>query len=156
MVRKLTAFAVVVAIGSLHTSLAAQAAGDQFHKIKLLVNTGTKPAETDVTLRLENDRVVLTARDGGAELKSLPYKHIKSAEYSYSKSPRWKSGIGAAVAVGLFALPIFFMKGKKHWLTVHGEGDFALLRLDKNNYKIILPAFEARSGVTVETVAEQM
>ena len=54
----------------------------------------------------------------------------------------------------MFALPLFFMKGKKQWLTIGGEGDFALLQLDKSNYKIILPAFEARSGIRVVTVAD--
>ena len=69
--------------------------------------------------------------------------------------PRWKSGIGLAVAFGIFALPVFFMKGKKHWLTIAAEGDFAVLRLDKNNYRIILPTFEARTGKRVEAVAEE-
>jgi hypothetical protein len=47
------------------------------------------------------------------------------------------------------------MKGKQHWLTIQAENDFAVLQLDKSNYKIILPAFEARTGVRVETVAEE-
>lgn len=158
MVRRCIAATVAVALASCSTSaLYAQArvGADQFHKVKLMVNTGDKPAETDVTLFLEPDRLVVRSKAGGAELKSFPYSAVKAAEYSYSKSPRWKSGVGAAVAVGIFALPIFFMKGKKHWLTIHAENDYALLRLDKGNYKIILPAFEARTGVKVETVAEE-
>jgi hypothetical protein len=130
-------------------------AADQFQKVKLMVNTGEKPTPTDVILRLEDDKMIIRSKAGGAELKSFPYASIKTAEYSYSKSPRWKSGIGAAVAVGIFALPIFFMKGKKHWLTIAAEGDYALMQLDKGNYKIILPAFESRSGVKVVTVAEE-
>jgi len=137
------------------SSLLAQTASDQFHKVKLMVNTGERPAETDVVLRLEQDRVSIRSKRGGADLKTFPYTTIKSAEYGYSKSPRWKSGIGAAVAVGVFALPIFFMKGKKHWLTLQTADDYAMLRLDKANYKIILPAFETRSGVKVETVADE-
>ena len=133
----------------------AQRAADQFHRVKLMVNTGDKPAATDVTLLLEEGKLLIRAKNGGAELKSFDYVDIKSAEYSYSKSPRWKSGIGAAVAVGIFALPVFFMKGKKHWLTVRTKGNYALMQLDKGNYKIVLPAFEARSGVKVETVAEE-
>ncbi len=60
-----------------------------------------------------------------------------------------------AIAVGVFALPVFFMKGKKHWLTIAVEKDFAVLRLDKKNYKLILPTFEARTGRRVEAVAEE-
>ncbi len=87
--------------------------------------------------------------------KSFPYESIKSAEYSNSKHPRWKAGIGAAIAVGVFALPLFFMKGKKHWLTIKTGDDYAILRLDKDNYKIILPTFEARTGKKVETVEDE-
>lgn len=133
----------------------AQRAADQFHRVKLMVNTGDKPAATDVVLRLEEGRLVIRSRDGAADLKTFAYADIKTAEYSYSKSPRWKSGIGVAVAVGIFALPLFFMKGKKHWLTVQTNDDYAMMQLDKQNYKIILPAFEARSGIKVEAVAEE-
>jgi hypothetical protein len=153
--RKITAVALVLSFALNVSSLIAQEAADQFHKAKLMVNTGDKPAATDAIIRLEKDRLVIRSKTGGADLKAFPYDEIKSAEYSYSKSPRWKSGAAAALAVGVFALPLFFMKGKKHWLTVTAGKDFAVLQLDKGNYKIILPALEARSGVKVETVAEQ-
>lgn len=150
--KRTTAVALILTLAA---PVGAQTKGaDQFQKVKLMVNTGEKPTATEVILRLEEGELVIRSKEGGAELKSFPYTSIKSAEYSYSKSPRWKSGIGAAVAVGIFALPIFFMKGKKHWLTIGVEGDYALMQLDKGNYKMILPAFEARSGVKVVTVAE--
>jgi hypothetical protein len=133
----------------------AQPAADQFHNIKLMVSTGEKASPTDAVLVLDKDRLLLQSKNGRATLKSFPYTSIKSAEYSYSKSPRWKSGAVAALAVGVFAIPLFFMKGKRHWLTVGAEGDFALMQLDKSNYKIILPAFEARTGFKVVTVAEE-
>lgn len=156
MLQRTTTSILVGAVLLNHVNVLAQTrAADQFQKVKLLVNTGEKPVETDVVLRLEEDRLVVRSKAGATELKVFPYSAIKAAEYSYSKSPRWKSGAAAAVVVGVFALPVFFMKGKKHWLTVTGEKDFALLRLDKGNYKIILPAFEARSGVKVVAVAEE-
>jgi hypothetical protein len=147
--------ALAILLSALLLIQPVQRAADQFHRVKLMVNTGDRPAATEVILRLEDERLVIRSKNGGAELKSFAYAVIKSAEYSYSKSPRWKSGIGAAVAVGIFALPIFFMKGKKHWLTIHAGDDYAMLQLDKGNYKIVLPAFEARSGIRVETVAEE-
>jgi hypothetical protein len=129
-------------------------AADTFTNIKLIVNTGDKGEEQDAVLRFESDRLVVFSTSG-VVLKTLPFAEIKSAEYSYSKSPRWKSGIGAAIAVGVFAIPIFFMKGKKHWLTIAGEKDFAVLRLDKNNYRLILPTFETKTGKRVEALADE-
>ncbi len=149
MFRRAAALAVLA-------SLLAQAvaSADTFRNVKLMVNTGEKAEEQDAVLHFGEDAVTVYGK-GGAILKTFKYADIKGGEYSYSKSPRWKSGIGAAIAVGVFALPVFFMKGKKHWLTIAAEKDFAVLRLDKKNYKLILPAFEARTGKTVEAVAEE-
>jgi hypothetical protein len=55
----------------------------------------------------------------------------------------------------IFVSPLFlFTSGKKHWLMVQGDGDYALLQLDKSNYKMALGAFEARSGKKVELVED--
>ena len=147
--RRAAALAVLVSL--LGQSVAS---ADTFRNVKLMVNTGEKAEEQDAVLHFGDDALTVYGK-GGAILKTFKYADIKGGEYSYSKSPRWKSGIGAAIAVGVFAIPVFFMKGKKHWLTIAAEKDFAVLRLDKKNYKLILPAFEARTGKTVEAVAEE-
>lgn len=148
-------FVVALSLAALFVYLPPVAyAADQFSNIKLMVNTGDKADEQDAVLRIEDEALVIRSK-GGTILKTLPYATMKSMEYSYSKSPRWKSGAAMAVAVGIFALPLFFMKGKKHWLTTVSGEEFALLRLDKNNYKIIIPALEAKTGMKVETVAEE-
>lgn len=90
----------------------------------------------------------------------VPYSKITSATYSRSEHPRWKSGAGVAVAVGVFAIPVFFMKGKKHWFTIQFEGveerpeNFVYLRLDKDNYRQIIAAFQAQTEVDVEWIEE--
>ena len=132
----------------------ALVSADTFTNVKLMVNTGEKAEDQDAILRFEEDALVVYGR-GRTALKRLAYADITGAEYSYAKSPRWKSGIGLAIAFGVFALPVFFMKGKKHWLTIAADKDFAVLRLDKKNYKLILPTFEARTGKRVETVSEE-
>lgn len=149
---RLTRLVASVIVAALFTQSLAVA--DTFTNVKLMVNTGEKAEEQDAVLRFEDTALIIYGR-GGTPLKTLAYADIRGAEYSYSKSPRWKSGIGVAIAVGIFALPVFFMKGKKHWLTIAAEQDFAVLRLDKKNYKLILPTFEARTGKRVETVSEE-
>jgi hypothetical protein len=128
---------------------------EEFGKIKLLTSQGDKTKEKDAILVLDNDRLVVRDRKGGAEMKTLSYSDIQTAEYSYSKHPRWKEGIGVAIAVGVFAAPLFFMKGKKHWLTLQTEDDYAILRLDKKNHDLVRLAFESRSGIRVDTVGEK-
>ena len=71
------------------------------------------------------------------------YKSFIGGEYSYSKSPRWKSG--------LFISPFLFLSsGKKHWLLVKTTDDYVMLRLDKNNYKLIIAEWETKTGLRVE------
>jgi hypothetical protein len=101
-------------------------------------------------IHLYDDRIEVLTHGKKETLKSLPYAEIKEAQYSFSKSPRWKSGAGAAVAIGIFAIPLFFMKGKKHWLTIQVEGDYVVLKLDKKIFRELIVAFEAKSGIEVE------
>jgi hypothetical protein len=120
-----------------------------------MVQQDGKTESPDAVLVLEPDKLVIESKKTKAPIKSLPYASIKSAEYSYAKSPRWKSAIGLSIVCIVCGVATAFMKGKKHWLTIGGTGEFAVIQLDKNNYKIILTAFQAKSGITVETLAEE-
>lgn len=151
----------------------------EFGDINLLVPKKKGVEQPAVQLRLEADTLIIEARKSGDVLKQFQYSTIKSAEYSHSKHPRWKEGVGAAavgttavgVALGVsmigalgfiapfVAVPLFLktarMKGKKHWLTIKTESDYAVLRLDKSNYRLLIPALETRAAIKVETVAEK-
>ncbi len=137
---------------------------DVFDKVEMLSIRGDKADKVSVRLRLEADSLILESRKTGTVLKNFKYSDIKSAEYSYSKHPRWKAGVGTAagslLAGPLFilalpvAIPLAFSKSKKHWLTIKGEQDYVVLKLDKNNRKVILPAFEVRSHIKVEALGE--
>ena len=105
-------------------------------------------------LLFEEEHLAILDKEDRSTRKNFGYKVIQSAEYSYSKAPRWKSGGALAIAVGVLAIPLFFFKGKKHWLTIQGGEDFAVLHLDKKNYKAIIAALETKTGVNVETVEE--
>jgi len=137
---------------------------DVFDKVEMLSIRGDKADKVSVRLRLEADSLILESRKTGTVLKNFKYSDIKSAEYSYSKHPRWKAGVGTAagslLAGPLFilalpiAIPLAFSKSKRHWLTITGEQDYVVLKLDKNNRKVILPAFEVHSHIKVEALGE--
>jgi hypothetical protein len=92
--------------------------------------------------------------------KTFLYTDIKSAEYSYSKNPRWKTGLGLGAASIIFpplllvAIPVGFTKHRRHWLTVRTENDYAVLKLSKSTRKLFMPTFETKSGVKIEAVGE--
>jgi len=120
---------------------------ETFSKSKISLTVEDKTRESDVIVRYEPNALVIVDPKRGGATKTFPYGDLKGAEYSYAKNPRWKTAI--------FVSPLFlFTSGKKHWFLVQGEGDYALLHLDKSNYRLILGAFEARTGLKVETVAD--
>ena len=90
----------------------------------------------------------------------ITYDAITSITYSKSKHPRWKAGAALLIPLSVFAIPFFFMKGKKHWLSVtfaqvsqHPDG-FIYVRLDKNNYQQIIAAIEGQIGIAVDRIVE--
>ena len=152
---KITAVLFILLLSS-QPSLLSQAQGPTlFQKVKWLMPSGKKSKEISVTLWFAEDKLVIRSDLGGRDVKSFPYTAIRRGDYSYSKHPRWKSGIGAAIVVGIFAVPVFFMKSKKHWLTVQTENDYAVLRLHKKNFLNVRAVFETMTGLKVETVGEK-
>ena len=126
-----------------------------FQKVRYLQDIGGKTREIKAHLVVADESIQVRMEKSQQVLQEIPYTDIKSVTYSRSKHRRWKSGIGAAVVGGVLAAPLFFMKGKKHWLTVEAGEDQLGLRLDKNNYDVILDALEDKSGLDVEMIIEE-
>ena len=138
----------------------AQTNVETFEKVELLVPNGEKISEKSVRLLFLQDELRIEAIADKKVLKTFKYAEIEDAEYSYSKNPRWKTGLGLGAASVLFppliliAIPIGFSKHRRHWLTVRSANDYAVLKLSKSNRKLILPAFETKTGVSVQGKGE--
>ena len=120
----------------------------------MMVTKGEDTKEENSTLTFGEKTFKITSRKNASVSKEFNYKDIKAADYSFSKKPMWKTGVTTAIFIGIFALPFFFMKSKAHWLTVRSEKDFAVLKLEKDNYRQILAEMETH-GIKVETVKEE-
>jgi hypothetical protein len=134
-----------------------------YKKVDLYLSKGGEAEDYDARLIFHPATGMMSVtgeNDPDFVYTAIPYSAIQSASYSNTETPRWKAGAGAALVVGIFALPLFFMKGKKHWLTVVFEGvpehpeNGLLLRLDKSNFAQIIGTFEGQTGVTVERIVE--
>jgi hypothetical protein len=134
---------------------AAQTNTAVFEKIELLVPSGEKIREKSVRLRFLETELQIQSASDNLVYKTFKYADIKDAEYSYSKNPRWKTGLGLGAASIIFppllliAIPIGFSKHRRHWLTIKTDNDYAVLKLSKSNRKLVLPAFETKTGVNV-------
>ena len=149
--------AILLAAIILNALLPAAAQTDiaVFEKVELLLPNGGKIRDRGVRLLFLTDVLQIEATADRRILKTFKYADIADAEYSYSKNPRWKTGLGLGAASVIFppllliAIPIGFTKHRRHWLTVRTGNDYAVLKLSKNNRKLILPAFETKTGVNV-------
>jgi len=129
-----------------------------FKKVDFFEMEGEDEKKRDARLVLDPVLEVLTLSDEkkGAEkvtYASIPYTHITKIVYERSAHRRYKSG--------LFVTPwLLFSKGKKHWLTVEFKDvaqfpqGFVYVRLDKENYRRVLSALEAGTGLEIEEIIE--
>ena len=161
---RVTAVCLVVGLATL-PSIASGAVNPLYWKrVDFYITHEGKPEKFDARLILDPTTRMITVADEkhpeAFAFASIPYDALTSVTYSYSKHPRWKTGAALLIPLTVFALPFFFLKGKKHWLAVtfegvpdHDEG-FLYLRLDKNNYLQIIAAIEGQTGLPVERLGE--
>lgn len=133
---------------------------DSFENIELIQSDGKNLREIDVRVVFDKDSMTIVSRKDGSTVKQWKYAEIRSAEYSYTKNPRWKTGLGLGAASLVFpllllvAIPIGFTKHRRHWVTVRTDQDYALLKVGKGIRKVFLPAFETRTSVKIEALGD--
>ena len=131
-----------------------------FENIELIEPNGDNLRETSVRVIFDENAMRLISRSNGAVLKEWNYDTIKSAEYSYTKNPRWKTGLGLGAAGVLFpplwliAIPIGFTKHRRHWVTIRTGDDYAVLKVGKGVRKVFMPAFETRTSVQIKALGD--
>lgn len=78
---------------------------------------------------------------------------IKSVLYERTSKPRYAAGL-------LIAWPLLFTKSKSHYLTVQydpgngAEAQYAIVKLDKNNYRDVLASIETTLNTKVQRTEE--
>ena len=132
----------------------------RFDNIEMLQPDEDKVHETSVRVEFDDDAMRIISRSNGSVIKEWPYTSVKSAEYSYTKNPRWKTGLGLSVAAIAFppllfiAIPIGFTKHRRHWVTIRTENDFAVLKVGKGVRKVFMPTFETRTAVQINALGD--
>ena len=156
MTTRLTATALLFVI--IGTSVTVAADAIIFKKVDFFEMRGDDEKKWNARLELDPEAKILTLADekNGIEKATyavIPYSQINKIVYERSAHRRYKSGL-------LVTPWLLFSKGKKHWLTIefHDVADqpqgFVYIRLDKNNYRRIIAALEAGTGLEVEEIIE--
>ncbi len=89
-----------------------------FTKIKYMQPVGDKATEIKAKLTLTNQSIGAYNAKTGETLNKVLWGDLKLLTYSKSKHPRWKTGVGLFPWLSAMAIPFFFLKRNKHWLTV--------------------------------------
>ena len=143
-----TACALALVFNLSGAVLAQSKVTDQFKDVKYVKTAEKKADEIEGELEIDKQNGGIRFLSKGSELVKVEKPQVTSLLYERTSRPRYVSGL-------LLAWPLLFTKGKKHFLTIQykngaGQGEFALLHLDKSNYQAILAAVEAATGVKVE------
>lgn len=151
---------ILIALAANTIAVQARASVTFFDNIEMLQPEGERTRETDVRIVFEEKSMRVLAKSNGAVLKEWNYDTIKSAEYSYTKNPRWKTGLGLGAAslllppLLLIAIPIGFTKHRRHWVTIRTEDDYAVLKVGKGVRKLFMPAFETHTSVPIKALGD--
>lgn len=156
MTKRITITALMFVVAA--TSIAVAADPIIFKKVDVFEMQGDSEKKRDARLELDPEARVLTLADekwgvAKATYAIIPYSQITKIVYERSAHRRY--------ATGLLVSPfLWFSKGKKHWLTIEftdvanlPEG-YVYVRLDKKNYRRILSALGAATGLEVEQIIE--
>ena len=87
---------------------------ETFTKATLDLQVDGKMKEIDADVKFDKNAFVVIERKDGTPIKTFSYSNIRSGEYSFGKSPRWKTA--------LLVSPLFlFTSGEKHWFMVESD-----------------------------------
>jgi hypothetical protein len=132
--------------------VATAAFGQDFNKAQYYSNAAPGQKKADPvkgTLRFDTAAQELQFRKASGEtVLAVKKANIKSITYERAAKPRYAAGL-------LVAWPLLFTKSKSHFLTVQyddekGQGHYAIVKLDKSNFRDALASIEAQTGKRIE------
>lgn len=137
----LTLILQLIAISAL-----GQTAGADY-EVELLTNpnAGRKDTrEVNAVLVFEKDGIRIQSRRSSEIFKEFRYSDIRSAEHSYSRKPKSQMSERTMLALTLLSgMPLFLLakEKEKHWVIVATDDDFAVMKIENDNYRLIRMEF---------------
>lgn len=108
-------------------------------------NTGGKDTrEVNAVLVFEENALKIVSRRKKENFKEFKYSDIKYVEHSYSKSPLSTDSTKSVIIALLIANPFLYTEKEKHWLTILTQNDFAVLKIENDNWRLLKMEFLVR------------
>lgn len=125
------------------------------YEVEILRNIGKDTREFNSKLSFGEDGLKIVSSRDATVYSEMKYSDIQTAEYSYSKKPAVSTATKIIVSAffPLISLPLYFLRKKIHWMTIKTDSDFAILKLERDNYKQIKAELEKRN-IKIENIKE--
>lgn len=145
-------FALALAFAAVVCTTAMAQSFDKTQYLKTASPDKKKGATVGGSVAFTDAQLAFVSSKGTPEL-TIANPNIKNILYERTATPRYTEAV--------LLSPLFvFSKSKKHYLTIQyadasGGSQYAILRLDKSNYREVLAAAEATTGKKVERAEEK-
>ena len=117
-------------------------------EVELLMNpnAGRKDTrEVNAVLVFEADGIRVQSRRSKEVFKKFSYSDIRSAEHAFRRRSPYRMSRGTAIALTVLSgMPIFLLAARekeKHFLIVATDDDYAVLKIENDNYRLIRMEF---------------
>jgi hypothetical protein len=118
------------------------------YEVETLMNPnkgGKDTREVNAVLVFEKDSVkIISRRKKNLVYKDFNFKDIKYVEHSFSKTPFMSAATKAAFFTLVTGFPLFYSENEKHWLTLVTGNDFAVLKIENDNFRLLKNEFMIR------------
>ena len=157
--KRLVLFGVSVIFFWASVGVSTAVAADKliFKNVDFFITQGDEEKKQDARLELDPIAQLVTLADekkGTKVWAVIPYSKITNIVYERSSHRRYGAGV-------LVSPLLWLTKGKKHWLTLEFDDvadqpqGYIYARLDKKNYRRIVTALEAATGLETEEILEE-
>lgn len=144
MMKRTTILALIILF--IITSALGQT-GATLYEVELLMNpnAGRKDTrEVNAVLIFEKDGIRIRSRRSKEIFKEFRYSDIRSAEHSYSRRSRLQMSQRTMLVWSVLSgMPVFLLAREKemHWLVVATDDDYAVMKIENDNYRLIRMEF---------------
>ncbi len=119
-----------------------------FQKVKLFAVENGQMKERDVLLTFSADALTAVPPSGGVPIAAFPYAGISNVAYARAKNPQWDPRFAAPVGkIDVSGL----LDRARHWLVVQTPANYAILRLDGDDWSQVLQTLQARTRAASQT-----
>jgi hypothetical protein len=153
--RLMTSAIVVACVATLCAGPAwaqTKAQPKQFGGLKLVDPQNPRGLETDISVRVDADRLILVDPVSRKEVKSLPYTSITKIDDTLSITPPLPAGTISGQSTGAASMPAYMGREARHWWTINAEGSPTIIRVSPKVYKQLRTAV-AEHNVKIEDEA---